>query len=337
MGVTLKQIAELAGVHKSTVDKVIHNRPGVSDAKRQQIKALLDEYGYESNPLAKALNYQKKKLRVAVVLPEVDAMPSLRAGMALVQQDFNSFNVEVVYDILPFDVGVQAPRLRRLREEGVSGVVILPIETPEVVQALEELRDVHIPVIAVNSDLQGKPYLCFVGQDMVQSGKVAARMAGLLLPQGGALGVISSANMRAVKQREQSFLQEISVLSANIQVKKLIHIEETAQSAYTSALALLRENPDIRALFITCGCVPDICRAVRDAGKLGELVIISYEQYPEIEALVRNGEIACTISGDLKEQGRLAMRLLFEHLIYDKLPAKTELYTKNEILIRENI
>lgn len=26
MGVTLKQIADLAGVHKSTVDKVIHNR-----------------------------------------------------------------------------------------------------------------------------------------------------------------------------------------------------------------------------------------------------------------------------------------------------------------------
>ena len=56
MGITLKQIADMAGVHKSTVDKVIHNRPGVSDAKRQQIRALLKEYGYESNPLAKALN-----------------------------------------------------------------------------------------------------------------------------------------------------------------------------------------------------------------------------------------------------------------------------------------
>ena len=91
--ITLKQIAELAGVHKSTVDKVIHNRPGVSDAKRQQIRKLLDEYGYESNPLAKALNYQKNKMTVAVVIPEVDAQPFLREGIELVQQDFNSFNV----------------------------------------------------------------------------------------------------------------------------------------------------------------------------------------------------------------------------------------------------
>ena len=49
MSVTLKQIADMAGVHKSTVDKVIHDRPGVSEAKREQIRALLKEYGYESN------------------------------------------------------------------------------------------------------------------------------------------------------------------------------------------------------------------------------------------------------------------------------------------------
>ena len=75
MGITLKQIADMAGVHKSTVDKVIHNRPGVSDAKRQQIRALLKEYGYESNPLAKALNYQKKKMTIGVALPRVNATP----------------------------------------------------------------------------------------------------------------------------------------------------------------------------------------------------------------------------------------------------------------------
>ena len=45
MGITLQQIADLAGTTKSTVDKVIHNRPGVSEKKRQEIKKLLEEYG----------------------------------------------------------------------------------------------------------------------------------------------------------------------------------------------------------------------------------------------------------------------------------------------------
>ena len=45
MGITLQQIANMAGTTKSTVDKVIHNRPGVSEKKRQEIKQLLKEYG----------------------------------------------------------------------------------------------------------------------------------------------------------------------------------------------------------------------------------------------------------------------------------------------------
>lgn len=119
MGITLKQIADMAGVHKSTVDKVIHNRPGVSDAKRQQIRALLEEHGYESNPLAKALNYQKKKMTIGVVLPIVNATPDLRRGMELVRQDFNSFNIEIDYRAI--DYGNEDAQVKCLQDFRLAG------------------------------------------------------------------------------------------------------------------------------------------------------------------------------------------------------------------------
>ena len=335
MGVTLKQIADLAGVHKSTVDKVIHNRPGVSDARRQQIKKLLEEYGYESNPLAKALNYQKKKMTVAVVVPTVDAMPALRKGMELVQQDFNSFNIEVVYYKIPFEAAEQVPCLEKLPHEGIAGAVVLPIEVPEVARAMKKLMEQNIPVVAINSDLQTEPYMCYVGQDMVQAGRVAARMMGLLLPRGGKLAVISSNNMRAVKQREHSFRESVSVLCPHVDVCAFMDIVEKPEHAYQQTIAFLQQHPDVQALVITCGCVPDICRAVRDAGR--DLTILCYERYDEIAQLVKKGEIACTISGDLREQGRLAMRLLFEKLIYEREPEKKVYYTSNGILLKENI
>ena len=335
MGVTLKQIADLAGVHKSTVDKVIHNRPGVSDARRQQIKKLLEEYGYESNPLAKALNYQKKKMTVAVVVPTVDAMPTLRKGMELVQQDFNSFNIEVVYYKIPFEAAEQVPCLEKLPHEGIAGAVVLPIEVPEVARAMKKLMEQNIPVVAINSDLQTEPYMCYVGQDMVQAGRVAARMMGLLLPRGGKLAVISSNNMRAVKQREHSFRESVSMLCPHVDVCAFMDIVEKPVHAYQQTIAFLQQHPDVQALVITCGCVPDICRAVRDAGR--DLTILCYERYDEIAQLVKKGEIACTISGDLREQGRLAMRLLFEKLIYEREPEKKVYYTSNEILLKENI
>lgn len=335
MGVTLKQIADLAGVHKSTVDKVIHNRPGVSDARRQQIKKLLEEYGYESNPLAKALNYQKKKMTVAVVVPTVDAMPTLKKGMELVRQDFNSFNIDVVYYNIPFEASEQVPCLQKLPKEDIAGAVVLPIEVPEVVQAMQQLKEQNIPVVAVNSDLQTEPYLCYVGQDMEQAGRVAARMVGLLLPNGGRLGVISSNHMRAVKQREHSFRDSAGSLCPHVEVCASIDIIEKPEHAYQQTTEFLQQHPDIQALLITCGCVPDICRAVRDAGR--NVTILCYERYDKIAELIQKGEIACTISGDLREQGRLAMRLLFEKLIYEREPDKKVYYTSNEILLKENI
>ena len=50
MGVTIKQIAEMAGVHRSTVDKVLHNREGVSDPVRKRVQMIIEECNYQANP-----------------------------------------------------------------------------------------------------------------------------------------------------------------------------------------------------------------------------------------------------------------------------------------------
>lgn len=338
MAVTLKQIAEMAGVHKSTVGKVLHNRPGVGDAKRQEIRQLLQEYGYESNPLAKALNYQNKKMTVAVVMPIVDAASELKSGIEIVQQDFNSFNIEIIYHEMPFsDAAAQAKCLRELCKQGVAGIVLNPIESPMVADALRELHEMHIPVITVNSDLEDAPRLCFVGQDMKQSGQAAARLMGLLLAGAGEVGIISSRNMHAVIQRKDAFEQYIGGCWPELRMVETIEVREVPEDVYEETMALLGRHPSLNGLFITCGCVPDACRAVRAAGLAGRLSVVCYEQYPAIVELVKGGEIACTISGDLRGQGRLAMRLLFEYLIYDSAPAQPEVYTHNKILLRENI
>lgn len=339
MGVTLKQIADMAGVHKSTVDKVIHNRPGVSDKTRQKIRRLLEEQGYESNPLAKALNYQKNKMRIAVVMPNVDARDDLKRGMEVVRQDFNSFNFEVFYYGMPFsDAREQARCLRELAQRDVSGVVLLPIEDPIIVETLQELKEKHIPVILVNSDLERAEYLCYVGQNMEQAGRVAARLFALcLMGQQGRLGVITSNYMSGVKQREFAFRRYLQEQYPEIQLVDTVDIIESEAYAYENTKELLQQHPDLNALFITCGCVPDICRAVRDMGLAGKLVVISYERYPEIEELIQSNEITCTISSDLFEQGQTAMRTLFEYFVYDHQPEEQTIYTRNEILFRENI
>lgn len=341
MGITLQQIAEMAGTTKSTVDKVIHERPGVSEKKRQEIKKLLKEHGYEANPLAKALNYQKRKMKVVVVLPRVTAAPDIKNGIDVVLQDFQSFNIRVEYlEMGSSDAAAQAECIKKLTREKVAGALILPIRSEIVREAIQDMIKNDIPVVILNSELKVDGTLCYIGQDMFQSGNVAARMMSLFTNGRAKVGIISCHNMIGHEQREQSFKSSVAQDYPGLHILETRYIVETSEDACRQTAELLTAHPDMNALFITCGCVDDICRAVRDyrsnhPGK-EQPTIICYEKYPEIRELLRSSEVACTLTGGLAKQGRFSMRVLFEYLVYDRQPDKNAYYFSNKIMISEN-
>lgn len=342
MGITLKEIAAMAGVHKSTVDKVIHNRPGVSDAKRAEIQKLLKEHNYESNPLAKALNYQKKKMVVAVVMPKVDACCFIREGMNLVLQDFSSFNISVsFYETETHEDEKQAEIIRKLISENISGIVLLPIDSDTVRDAVKEAVKANIPVITTNTDLDDSGRLCYVGQDMEKGGRVAAKMLSLKMPQGGRLSVISGKMNQATKKRERAFLQYLDTCNGLFTREAMLEIQETEETAFSSSKEFFRKNQKIDALYITCGNVKEICLALQEECAVGNIrkipEIICHERYPEIIELIKSEYIFATINGELLSQGRLAMRVLFEYLIYDQKPKQDKIFVGNEVLLKENV
>ncbi|MBD3265254.1 LacI family DNA-binding transcriptional regulator [bacterium] len=49
MSVTLQQIADMAGVSRVTVSRVLNNRPGVGESTKQRILALAEQYDYIPN------------------------------------------------------------------------------------------------------------------------------------------------------------------------------------------------------------------------------------------------------------------------------------------------
>ncbi len=59
MAITLKQIAKLAGVSPSTVSRVINDHQGVRPQTRERVLQIVREYGYEPNPAARSLAFQR--------------------------------------------------------------------------------------------------------------------------------------------------------------------------------------------------------------------------------------------------------------------------------------
>lgn len=338
MNVTIKEIAEMAGVHRSTVDKVIHNRIGVSDEVRKKVQRIIDELGYKPNAIGRALKRQQKPIRISAIMAEVDALSYVRAGIEKAYEEFKTFNIEINYHIVKFsNAKEQAGIIDACIQEEVDGMVILPVNTPVVKEAIDRAVEKGIPVITMNSDVEDSKRMCFVGQNVFRAGKIAGRLMGEFLKGKGNVGIISNPDNRTVECRAQGFKQLIQTEYPSIDICKVESTNEESQDAFRSALKMLEKNPAMDGLFITCGGVKDIARAVRGLDLKKRIKVICFEDYDEIIDLMKEEIIQCTITGDLEAQGYEPIKVMFNRLFYDKEPEKEFMETNINILVKESV
>lgn len=142
MKVTIKEIAERAGVHRATVDKVLHNRVGVSDEVRMKVQRIIKEMGYTPNPAGRVLQKQGKKYRIEAILVEVDALPFLKAGIEQGVHNQVGFDIEVTYAISKFQ---DAERQKEFIDNAIAakadGIIISPINSERVRKAIDRAVD----------------------------------------------------------------------------------------------------------------------------------------------------------------------------------------------------
>ena len=72
---TIKDVAELAGVSKKTVSRVINDSPLVNEDTRKGIKGLIAKIGYQPDPQARGLASNRSNL-VGLISDRADAHPS---------------------------------------------------------------------------------------------------------------------------------------------------------------------------------------------------------------------------------------------------------------------
>ena len=338
MGVTIKQIAEMANVHRSTVDKVLHKRPGVSDEVRAKVQKIIDDVGYEVNPLGKALNAQKRKRIISVILLVVDALSDIHEGIERACQEIESLNIEVRFNVLKYlDVCGQVNALEDCITDQVDGIVITPLNHPDVWKAADRAIAAGIPVVTANTDIVRENRLCHIGQDATKAGRTAARMMSLLMAHRGHIGIVvgSARNLLAVDMREKGFRQYLEENEPEMTIVKRIITHEQPKLAYEKTKELLTQYKDINGLFVTCGNVEDICQA-KDDVSCHHIPVVCYERYPKIIKLLKDGAVSCTISSDLINQGYQAIMVLRDYYMYGRKPEEYQ-YMDIDILLKENI
>ena len=140
--VTITEVAELAGVSKSTVSRYL-NQGYVSEEKRERVRAAIAQTGFRSNFFAKRLKTRESKL-IGIVIPRMD---SVTVGRLLsgIDRILAPAGYQVLVLVSQLDQEKELENIRSLQQQGVDGIIVDSVGiTAEHAQLVPQLS---LPVI----------------------------------------------------------------------------------------------------------------------------------------------------------------------------------------------
>jgi LacI family transcriptional regulator len=340
---TRRESAQLAGVSRGTVDRVLNKRGSVDPEKERKIHEIAKALNYSPNLAGKTLAVRKKQLRFGYILFGSTASNpfflDVVRGIERRAEELKDFGVSV--DIRYVEQGnaeAQAELIGELAASGIAGLAITPINHPTVAASLRELGESGMPVVTVNSDLPDCCRLAYVGSDYFKSGETAAGVMNLVCAGKAKVGVVSGSPLVLChSERVAGFTRRIGAAYPGIKIAAACANNDDDIQSYLVTRKMLEENPQLDALFLTAAGVSGACRAVADLGLKGKIAVVSYDVTAASRPLIQSGEIAAVITQEPYEQGSKPLDILLDIAGMGISPEKELHYTGLGIVIKENI
>lgn len=340
---SIKEIANLAGVSRGTVDRVLHDRGGVNYETECRVREIIELSEYEPNKAGKMLSIQKKNIKLGMLLlNSVSSNPfinDLISGAEKTKRDLYNYGVEVIIKQSPIgDAVKQCELIDELVKSGINGLVIMPENDVIIQKKLLELKSNEIPVITVNTDIENSGRLAYVGSDYNKSGQVAAGLMALVTNKKATVGIISgNQNILCHKERVEGFVSLIKNNYPEIMIEDIVSNNDDDFLSYELTKKLLTNNPKINALFFAAGGVFGGCKAVNDLNLSTKIRIICFDTVETTKEMINNKTINAAVDQDPKEQGSKSLRLLFDYIAMGSRLRKEFYYMDNVIKIKENL
>lgn len=305
--VTLRDVAQLAGVSTKTVSRVVNSQGEISEATRLRVQAAIEKLGYRPNILARSLVSQRSDT-LAVVTWGIDYYGPSRAVLGVEQQS-HELGYSLFLHLLPQpdDTNVQ-PVLDVLAARRVEGIVWA---VPEVGDNRAWIRPDRLKQLppTVFISMRPRPGLFVIAIDN-RSGAVQATQH--LLDQGRRkIGVITGPlTWWEARERYEGWQETLRRAGLAPSPACAAEGDWSAASGDQGMRQLLAQQPDLDAVFV--GNDQMALGALGVAHRLGRLVpqdlaIVGFDNTPESAYF---WPPLTTVYQQLIDVGRVAVQVL---------------------------
>lgn len=282
------------------------------------------------------------RLKIAVIPKGTthEFWKSVHAGAVKAARELD---VEVVWKgpLKEDDLKSQIDLVQSFTAQGVSGIVLAPLNDKALVSSVKSAVRSGVPVVIIDSDLEGQEHVSFVATDNRAAGRLAGEHMKKTLSDGGKVVVLRyQEGSASTHNREEGFLEAVRKASGLALASDNQYGGATTESAYSaSENLLLAQNADkggVDGIFTPNESTTFGMLLALDKTKLaGRVKLVGFDASDKLVAALRDGKIEGLVLQDPFSMGYLGVKTMVRHLRGEKVDRRID--TGSKLVTRQNM
>lgn len=276
-----------------------------------------------------------RKLAFVTNLP-ADFWNIAKAGIEVADQEMLDYTVE--FRTGDGTAAKQKEIVEDLLVKGVVGIAISPVDASNQTAMLNQAAEKAL-LVCQDSDAPASKRAFYLGTDNIAAGRAAGAMVKEALPGGGTIMVfVGKKDQQNAIERFQGLKE--ALMDTKITVLDLRTDDGDRARAKANAADTLVKYPDIAGMVgLWAYNAPAILNALKDAGRVGMVKVIAFDEEDETLAGVKAGTVHGTVVQQPYEFGYQSMKLMAKHLAGDTsfLKADKLMFVPTENIKADNV
>src|SRR5689334_11901413 len=292
-----------------------------------------------------ATGNNKKKLTIAVIPKGTthEFWKSIHAGSNKAAEELKAqgTDIEVIWKgpLREDDREQQIQVVEGFAAQGVSGIVLAPLDDRALVRPVADARQAGVPTVIIDSGLQSEEFVSFVATDNRKGGSLAAERMGQLLNGKGKVLVLRYAEGSAsTTERETGFIETIKAKFPEIELLSTDQYagatRETAKRA--SENLLNRFGDQVQGIFTPNeSSTMGMLLALEDIGKAGKISFVGFDVSQKFLEAINGGQLHGIVVQNPFNMGYLGVKTIVDNLL--GRPVEKKIDTGVMLVTKENM
>jgi DNA-binding LacI/PurR family transcriptional regulator len=329
MNTTIKDVAKLAGVHPSTVSRVINNDSRISEKTKDKILLIINKLGYTPNAIARGLK-TKRTYTLGMLIPDI-TNPFFAEIARGAEDTANKNNFNVILCNTDDKLKKERTYLDILKGKRVDALILGTAHIKD--KSILELEEKKFPFILVSRGIKGLNKNCVIVDDI--AGGTMATEYLIKLGHRRIAHIAGPLKVRSAINRLEGYKFALKKYKIKYQEELVEEGDFRITGGYKAMKKLLGLPEPPRAIF-----------AANDLLALGAMQAIQKKKYhiPEDFCIIGFNDISLasfvyppltTVRQPMQEMGALAVKMLLKIIEGGEFNQK-KVVLKPKLIIRES-